>query len=515
MWTKEDLALMNKRNINPEQVEKQIEIFKQGVRAVNLVEPATPGNGITCFDEKTALEFVKYYDKQSTNLEILKFVPASGAASRMFKPLMAFYNELKEGKTADELFEKDQSFNSPFQFFSRIKDFAFYNNLDSVLKNNGLSLEQLLEKKDYQTILEYFLFEPGMGYSTLPKALLLFHRYPDHCRTSLEEHLAEGALYARGKQDIARIHFTLSPEHIQKVTDLIQSVLKRYEKKFQVQYQWEYSIQDPSTDTIAVNPDNTPFRNPDGTLLFRPGGHGALIHNLNSLKADLIFIKNIDNVVPDSLKEPTIFYKKLLAGYLLRLRDILFDYQKIIDSCSEERLDEIEKFYRTTLFETFPEDFKMWNSEEKRKYIRNKLYRPVRVCGMVKNEGEPGGGPYRVRLKDGSISLQIIESSQIDMKNSQQVEIMKKSTHFNPVDLVVSTRKADGAYYNLEEFIDPETVFISEKSKDGKPLKALELPGLWNGAMAYWNTAFVEVPLITFNPVKYINDLLRSTHQTS
>ncbi len=510
-----DLKQIQSKGIETSMVERQLEQFKKGFRPVDLAGPATVGNGINVFDDDTITRLLDDYDKKSGGLDIVKFVPASGAASRMFKSLMSFYNDLVAGKDPSELLQQDQSFNSAFTFFTRLKDFAFYEDLEKSMKAKDKDIENCLNSGDFKTVLENFLFSDGLDYISLPKALLKFHAYVDSNRTSLEEHLTEAALYATSAGGKSKIHFTLSPEHIEKVELLLKEVLPLYEKEYGVRFEISYSIQDPSTDTIAVNPDNTPFREPDGSMLFRPGGHGALINNLQQIKADIIFIKNIDNIVPDKLKAPTVEYKKLIGSYLLYLRDKIFGFLNRLDQdkASDDLLNAIEKFYAEELMVQFPAHYRKLNREQKTDWLWQYLNRPVRVCGMVKNEGEPGGGPFLVRQKDGSVTPQIVEGSQIDMTDRLQVDILKSATHFNPVDLVVSTKNYKGDYFNLSDFIDPETGFISEKSKDAKSLKALELPGLWNGAMAFWNTAFVEVPLITFNPVKYINDLLREQHQ--
>ena len=358
------------------------------------------------------------------------------------------------------------------------------------------------------------MLEKGLNYSSLPKGLLKFHTYDQWNRTSVEEHLVEGAMYAKNSDGKVNIHFTVSPEHLKLFTELIQLVSKEYEKKFDIIYNITFSIQKPSTDTIAVDDRNEPFLNSDGNLLFRPGGHGALLENLNDLNADVIFIKNIDNVVPDRIKNQTVTYKKALAGLLLKVQQQTFTYLKKLESGFDEKLiSEIIPYIETKLGYHFSESLSDLSLLQKKNLLIDILNRPIRVCGMVKNEGEPGGGPYWVKSDEGSSSLQILESSQFNLKDHAQNEIFKKATHFNPVDLVITMRNYKGEKFNLLQYRDPETGFISIKSKDGKALKALELPGLWNGSMAFWNTIFVEVPMITFNPVKTINDLLRKEHQ--
>ena len=370
-----------------------------------------------------------------------------------------------------------------------------------------------MEKGCYKTVVDYLLNDKGLGYGQLPKGLLLFHKYGGTQRTPLEEHLVEGALYANCN-GVVHLHYTVSPEHKNLFEDCVNHVKGEYESKFNVRYCVSFSVQKPSTDTIAVNPDNTPFRNSDGSLLFRPGGHGALIENLNDVDADIVFIKNIDNVVLDKFKEDTVTYKQLLAGVLVSLQTKAFEYLRLLESgqFDDDTLKEIVRFLEQELCCHKP-GINDLEGAELVAYLKKKLNRPMRVCGVVKNVGEPGGGPFLAYNSDGTVSLQILESSQIDKDNSDYTKMFTEGTHFNPVDLVCATKDYNGDKFNLPDFVDRSTGFISSKSKNGKELKALELPGLWNGAMSDWNTVFVEVPLSTFNPVKTVNDLLREQHQ--
>ncbi len=370
-----------------------------------------------------------------------------------------------------------------------------------------------MDEKRFKDIVANLLTTPGLNYGSLPKGLLKFHKYAEGARTPLEEHLVEGALYACSSTGKVNVHFTVSSEHHELFEKLVNEKMPEYAKKFGVEYNISFSEQKPSTDTIAADSDNKPFRE-DGKLVFRPGGHGALIENLNDLDVDIIFIKNIDNVVPDRLKSDTVTYKNLIAGVLVTLQQKTFEYLKILDSgkYSQEQIEEIIRFVQQKLF-CRKSDIKNMEDAELVIYLRNKLNRPIRVCGMVKNVGEPGGGPFLAYNQDGTVSLQILESSQIDMKDPKKKEMFDNGTHFNPVDLVCAVRDYKGNKFNLTEYVDKSTGFISSKSKNGRDLKALELPGLWNGAMSDWNTIFVEVPLTTFNPVKTVNDLLRDQHQ--
>jgi hypothetical protein len=358
------------------------------------------------------------------------------------------------------------------------------------------------------------LEDKWLGYGRLPKGLLRFHQYPDDARTAMEEHLVEGALYARNDAGQVNLHLTVSEEHLPLFEKLVSETCPRYEQKYNVRYSVSFSTQNPRTDTIAVDMNNAPFRLEDGSLMFRPGGHGALIDNLNQIDADIVFVKNIDNVSPDHLKEETVMYKKALAGILVEMQEKIAGYLQLIErgDYSHQQVEELIYFLQNELCTKNPET-KLLEDAELILYIKRKLLRPLRVCGMVLNDGEPGGGPFFAVNPDGTFSLQIVEQSQLD-KNNPKIQAMYTSgTHFNPVDLVCALKRPDGTKYHLPDYVDKNTGFISKKSKDGSELKALELPGLWNGAMSDWNTVFVEVPIETFNPVKTVNDLLRPQHQ--
>ncbi|MDE6577126.1 MAG: DUF4301 family protein, partial [Muribaculaceae bacterium] len=400
------------------------------------------------------------------------------------------------------------------KFFEEIENFAFFPQLNFLcLSLFGLSVDSLVKAKRYKDIVKTLIESDGLNYGQLPKALLKFHKVPGAARTAIEEHLAEGAQYAAGKDGKVRVHFTVSEDHLPLVAMKFEEVKGHLEHEYGVEFELSTSVQKPSTDTVAANLDGTPYREKEA-LFFRPGGHGALIENLNDLDADVIFIKNIDNVVPDSRREDTIHYKKIIGGILVGVK------QKANSYCEElskgtpapERLEEMLDFLHKVLCITHDGTDKM-TDDEKAAYIYEKLNRPMRVCGMVKNEGEPGGGPFLAYNPDGTVSPQILESTQIDPDNKEAQKMLKESTHFNPVDLVVSTKNWKGEKFNLPEYVDKATGFISLKSREGVEIKALELPGLWNGAMSDWNTILVEVPVSTFNPVKTVNDLLRQAHQ--
>lgn len=502
-----DSVLVDKirtQGMNPDLVAQQIDNFINGFPYLKILGPATPAHGIKVLDQSELLQFIQAYKVQAFKKEIVKFVPASGAASRMFKDLFAFLDG--DGDLEKSGFTK--------KFIQNIQKFAFYEDLDNTLKAQGTSMEACLSNADYKKIVAALLQDDGLGYGSLPKGLLRFHRYPSENRTPAHEHLVEGIQYAAGRGEQVQIHFTVSPEHEEKFKAEIAQVLPKLIEETGLSFEITYSQQKKSTDTIAVTMENAPFEEEDGSLLFRPAGHGALLENLNDIDADLIFIKNIDNVVPDHLKEPTKEYKMALAGYLLDAQNQIFEALRALDQeISHESVGLATEVYNTVLGGKVPATESSQSLTELARYLKDKLNRPIRVCGMVKNTGEPGGGPFWIEEADGSQSLQILETAQIDLNDPNSKAHMMASTHFNPVDLVCGTRDYHGKAFDLLAFRDMQTGFITEKSKSGRDLKALELPGLWNGAMAGWNTLFVEVPLITFNPVKTVNDLLRDEHQ--
>lgn len=400
------------------------------------------------------------------------------------------------------------------KFFEEIENFAFFDTLNAkCIELYGLSIDSLVKEKRYKDVVKALIENTGLNYGQLPKALLRFHKVMGSSRTAIEEHLAEGAQYAAGKDGVVRVHFTVSEDHLPLVNMKFEETAGKLQHEYGVTYQLSTSVQKPSTDTVAANLDGTPYRE-NGALFFRPGGHGALIENLNDLDADVIFIKNIDNVVPDARREDTIKFKKIIGGVLVGVKQKADEYCKILSKgkATEEQLSEITDFMHKVLCISHDMTENM-EPAEKAQFLLSKLNRPFRVCGMVKNEGEPGGGPFLAYNPDGTVSPQILESTQIDPKNKEAQKMLKDATHFNPVDLVVSTKNWEGKKFNLPDFVDKATGFISQKSREGVEIKALELPGLWNGAMSDWNTVLVEVPVSTFNPVKTVNDLLRPAHQ--
>ena len=505
MLTAEDKALLEKKGISEEKIAEQLACFEKGFPFLKLDGAASIEKGILAPAEEEMKAYLEAWDAyMQGEKNIVKFVPASGAASRMFKNMFEFLGAEYDVPTTD--FEK--------KFFDNVHNFAFFADLNAACeKNNGKGIDALVAEGNYKAVVANLLEAAGLNYGALPKGLLKFHSYEDGVRTPLEEHLVEGALYAAGKTGKVNVHFTVSTEHRELFKALVEEKVAAYAAKYGVEYLVSFSEQKPSTDTVAADMENKPFRD-NGKLLFRPGGHGALIENLNDLDADVIFIKNIDNVVPDRLKDETVAYKKLIAGVLVTLQKKAFEYLELLDGgkYTHEQLEEIIKFVQTDLC-CRKADIKDLEDADLVIYLRKKLNRPMRICGMVKNVGEPGGGPFLAYNPDGTVSLQVLESSQIDMSDPEKKAMFENGTHFNPVDLVCAVRDYKGNKFNLVNYVDKATGFISYKSKSGKELKALELPGLWNGAMSDWSTIFVEVPLGTFNPVKTVNDLLREQHQ--
>ena len=477
MFSEKEKAQIEAHGLTVEQVELQIENFQKGFPYLQVVAAASPEDGILILSPEQVAEAVATYEANADKLKIQKFVPASGAATRMFKELFEFVNEDKRGSGIDQLIDN-------------LDKFAFYPELQEFISADAD------DKAKVDAIVK-----SGLCYGAKPKGLVTFHAYPDGNRKAVEEHLAEGAMYA-ASNGVVKIHFTVSPEHIEGFRSLLDEKLAHYESKFGVKYEISFSVQKSSTDTIAVNPDNTPFLTDEGKLLFRPAGHGALIENLNEIDADVIFVKNIDNVTTDTRKGDTVTYKKALAGILVGLQAEAAKHLANLNAGTAD-IQKVETFIEQKLCTKLP-------AERDAALLIAILDRPIRVCGMVRNEGEPGGGPFWVTNPDGTQSLQIAESSQIA---PEDMPLMKSATHFNPVDLVCGVRRADGSKFDLTKYTDPETGFISSKSSGGRELRAQELPGLWNGAMAKWNTIFVDVPISTFSPVKVVQDLLRPQHQ--
>lgn len=495
MFSERDFELFEKKGITPGQVRAQLERFKKGFPSIKLTNPATIGNGIKRLSEEEATSYTEKYDQAQVN--VIKFVPASGAATRMFKSLFQFLEQFDGTREKyDALCREEKKIG---KFFTELDEFAFYKDLKhKITEQVGNNIEEVLIVNKHDRIVDILLNNPGLNYGQLPKGLLKFHQYDSETRTPAQEHLSEGFGYANKKGGV-KIHFTVSPEHLSAFKlHIDETIEKRYSTET---IDVSFSTQRPQTDTVAATQDHQPFRSENSDLLFRPAGHGALLENLNDLDSDIIFIKNIDNVVPDRIKEETKRYKKALAGVLLGYQEQIFSILHQIDQGRDVFKEAIR------ILEELGSRGKFSNQE-----IFDKLNRPIRVCGMVKNEGEQGGGPFWVE-DEFTESLQIVESVQINKGDSTQKSIFKSSTHFNPVDLVCGVKDYKGKKFDLTKYRNEETGFISEKTYNGQKLLAMELPGLWNGSMAYWNTIFVEVPLITFNPVKTVIDLLKPTHR--
>jgi hypothetical protein len=505
LFSADHIRQIREHGLTEAQVLEQMQRFKIGAAPIRLNRPCTVGDGIISIPTGEIEGLVKYHDREAAKGRFMKFVPASGAASRMFKE---WFHCLDEGCFGTE--------TATHAFAGDIRKFAFYEDLYRQISRRGQSLDGWLEQGCYRNILAEILTAEGLNYGYLPKALLKFHTYPEGSRTALEEHLVEAVLYVKDRRRICRIHFTVSEEHRRDVEQYLSGIKKHYEQQYDVRFDIDVSVQGADTDIIAVDMENLPFLDEAGKLVLRPGGHGALLSNLNRLPAgDIIFLKNIDNVVPDHLKTPTVLHKKILGGYLITLQKRIFEYLKRLaaDFIDEGELDLIVSLSKERLSIIFPTWFTDLSLVEKRAMIFSKLNRPVRVCGMVKNEGEPGGGPFWVNEKDGTQSLQIIEEFQVDTQSQSQQAAWSLATHFNPVDLVCGIRDYRNRKYDLQQFVNQEAFSVVRKSEKGRDLRALELPGFWNGSMAYWITIFVEVPLETFNPVKTVYDLLRPAHR--
>ena len=510
-FTERDLGQLRDRGITPEQAADYLATLAAGVPYAVLDRPCTPGDGITVLDGAELERLSRRGEEAARAGRCLKFVPASGAASRMFQALLDARDRAGDAAaTVDDLGDAPE-YLALREFMARLEHFAFYPELNAALERQGKGLRPLRQAGRFREILDCLLDAGGMGYAALPKALVPFHRYADDCRTPVAEHLLEARRYVRDRTGMVRVHFTVSPEHARAVGEHVAAMCRRYEDR-DTSIDVTLSAQRPDTDTLAATLDNRPFREPDGSLSLRPGGHGALLANLNDLAADLVFIQNIDNVAV--FAGTAVRYRKALAGMLVELQARLFHYLNALHADAAASLvDEAARFARDALCVSVPDSLKGAPAAERAGFLRTVLDRPLRVCGMVPSAGEPGGGPFWVRGADGACSLQIVESSQVDMEEPRQRDVFAASTHFNPVGLICGVRRPSGACYDLMRFSDPRSAFVSVKSSGGRPLKALEHPGLWNGGMARWNTVFVEIPAAAFAPVKTVLDLLRPRHQ--
>lgn len=507
--SKSDILQLSKKGISEEKIRGQINIFEEGIPYVRLENAAVISNGILRLTPAEEKAMQNKFDASKDGVALLKFVPASGAASRMFKALFNFHKNFDPKKEELDGYLSRASNKSIATFFNNLEKLPFFKIVQDRIKNKAIN-----KAEECHLFVSEMLSEDKLNYSFYPKGLLPFHKYKNHTASPFEEHLIEASKYAE-TGGVAHLHFTISERHKELFYKEFNSVMLRLTKHTKTSFDVSYSFQKSSTDTIAVDMNNEPIRNADGTLLFRPGGHGALIENLNEQHADIIFIKNIDNVAVSRFAEEVVRSKKILGGLLLSIQEQAHAYAKLLEenNLNGEQLHQIKSFLQDELNVRFSDTFPSFNIGQQIEILKDKINRPIRICGMVKNVGEPGGGPFWVRDRQGHISLQIIESAQVDKSNEDQLRIFNESSHFNPVDIVCGVKDFRGQKYNLLNFVDKRQGFITQKTKDGIALKALELPGLWNGAMSFWNTIFVEVPLSTFNPVKTVNDLLKPAHQ--
>ena len=512
-FTKQDIQQIRNKGLDIKTIEDQLGHFIKTTQYIHLHAPATIEQGIVQFSDKECQEFLQHYDNNSTNLSVVKFVPASGAASRMFKSLYQFLDQYELQKETINSYINRTGSTDLFLFFVTVDKLPFHDQVFELLKQYYPDYKLMPIDQRRYLFVQLLLGQNEFNFGHYPKGLLPFHNYNTHITTAFEEHLVEASHYANidGK---STLHFTVSKAHHQQFLDHFKTIKPIVEAKTNTSFDISYSFQDSNTDTLAVTMNNTPFK-VNGELVFRPSGHGALIKNLNALEADLIFIKNIDNVVMEQYLESVVFYKKVLAGALLKLQAEAFAFAHELDQNDllEDRITTIADFLSKKLNVYISPEFEKYANHFKIEYLKTRIHRPIRVCGMVKNEGEPGGGPFWIKKENGELSLQIVEMNQIDTKSLTQQAIVKSATHFNPVDIICGVKNYIGENYDLETFVDAKAHFVAIKNKYGKKLKTLERPGLWNGGMANWNTVFVEVPLSTFNPVKQASDLLKAQHQ--
>lgn len=498
---------------------EQIKIFKKGIPYLKLDRACVIGDGVKVIKADEQEIYIKILNSALDEGRVVKFVPASGAATRMFKKQLSVlmnYENVDIQKLKELADRGDKDCEATLKFITNIHRFAFFNELKVTIDDNGKRLNDLVADENTSEIIRFVADNVGLNYANLPKGSILFHSYPEGSRTAFEEHLVEAMNYVAGKNKVVKVHFTISPEHENEIKKLFNSLFEKYIRQ-SYKFDVSFSFQSPLTDTVSVTLDNKPFRDEKGKIVFRPGGHGALLKNLNDLNADIVSIKNIDNIVPDHLRTETYKYKKILGGYLISLQKKVFGFLKMLEN---EKLDgnlisEAIMFLKDEFEIDLSDKLKIKTLSEKKKYLFDFLNRPIRVCGIVKKENHPGGSPFWVENENGEVTKQIVETAQVDLLDQNQVGIFDKATHFNPVDLACGVKDYQGNNFNLENFLNPEAGLITKKSKDGRELKALELPGLWNGGMYDWLTVFVEVPKITFNPVKEVNDLLKQEHQPS
>jgi hypothetical protein len=501
LFTQNDLRRIKKLGLTTCDVAKQMESYRHGSNYLKLNRPCAINDGILSIQKSAMDELVKFYEREAGKFRLLKFVPASGAASRMFAE---WFSALEAGGFDSTALNQS--------FLRNLKKYPFY----SPIKQNKRASE-FIEQKNIKNLLDYILSAKGLNFGWLPKALIPFHLYQEGgARTALEEHLFEAAQYVRGAGDVCHLHFTISQEHKKDFNNKIKTIKSRYEDLCRIKYKISSSVQSPATNMLAVDENNLLLRDAAGNLIFRPGGHGSLLTNLQNLDADFIFIKNIDNIAPEKLLRKILPYKKMLGGLALRIQQEIFALLRLMenDEIDSWQIEEI-KNYCSRINIIFLRSMSQQSLKQQKQIIFSSLNRPLRVCAMVRNEGEPGGAPFWVEERDGSQTLQIVESGHVDKNNPKQMKVWSAAQYFNPVDLVCCTKNYRGQKFNLGSYVNPEAYLITMKNEKGRSLKALESPGLWNGGMAYWNTIFVELPIIVFNPVKTVNDLLRPEHKTN
>ena len=505
-FNQDDVQAIKEQGLTVAQIMGQVEMFKRGFPPTRIATAAIVGNGILSLSEEEKRQLISCFDKAKHQKDIVKFVPASGAATRMFKAVHTFLNYYNPEQESVKTFAEKHKLRELEEFLSSVSEFAFINLMRKRIRENYPDYKFKTKGERYLIMARTLLLEEGLNFGSLPKGLIPFHKYNKYFTTAFEEQLYEGCFYA-SSNDAVFAHFTFAPAHVDYFKSEFDTVKNRVEKKTKKKVHVSYSFQNSNTNTLAVDLDNLPFRDQDNQLVFRPAGHGALLDNLNDVDADIVFIKNIDNVIAEQYVEQIAMYKKVLAGKLVALQTKIFSYIKQLNEAevSEDLIAEVKSFMWKEL--------NIKDLSNGAMQLATQLNRPTRVCGMVKNTGSVGGGPFWVIDSEGVQSLQIVESAQLDLKDSSQRNVFNESTHFNPVDVVCGLRDYQGNKFDLSAFIDPNTGFISEKDHNGAPIRAMELPGLWNGSMANWNTVFIEVPLITFNPVKTVNDLLHKEHR--
>ncbi|MDY6822527.1 MAG: DUF4301 family protein [Thermodesulfobacteriota bacterium] len=522
-FTDTDIEQIQAHGLSMEIVENQLAMFKKGVAVPGLVAPCTAGNGVKRLDDDAVIDrLIDRCNEAAAHGRITKFIPASGAATRMFKALLAVYygDAPTDRETALQKAEKgDENHAALLDLMDHLTEYAFYTSLKTAMAEDGLDCDRHVADGGFQTVLEYLLTDNGLALADRPKGMIPFHRYitgtgETGVFTAFEEHIAESVACFMDQHDTCRLHFTVPETHRQRIEDLVRQSCEQYRQAGKT-VMTTFSIQAPSTDTVAADMDNKPFRDENGRLVFRPGGHGALLDNLNALDGDILLIKNIDNVARPALRQDTAWALKAICGMLANLQEGITEHlhRLRIRSCSDTDIQAAMDFITLRLEITLSESIETGPADDRRAFLLSVLNRPTRVCGVVKNEGEPGGGPFFVKDENGMISGQIIESAQVDMNDPAQKNIWESATHFNPVIIACGVRDGDGNPFDLKRFSDPQAGIITEKSYNGRTLKALEHPGLWNGAMAHWNTVFVEIPSAAFNPVKTVFDLLRDGHR--